>query len=337
MAKKKTTPKKKTTTAIAKAKPKTPPAAPVTEPAALMRADEPKGTIIQGTDINLGALGLVELKLTDEEEKVLSEPVNRALVRVKPNGAVYLPHQAYTQWMNRAFGRLGWALLPVSNPKEVVSGSKRQVVIAYVLHIHKVPVAFAMGEQDYWEKNADQSYGDAAEATVASALRRCLKRIGVGMELWDRQWGHQFLEENAVKVKVVKRDVQGGASQKVQWRMKTDPPLPGEMAMGERVPAQREPAASTHRHDDAPITQEQQKRLFTILSNSGRSTDWLKAHLRKTIKSESTKDIKRKDYDTIVRAIEHPDVDKPATIDADTIPWGDYTVSDDDREPGEEG
>lgn len=332
----------KKTTALAKtapAKKTTTKTAPLTVRAEspAVTAPPPQGLKIQGDAIELGALGLVELKLSDQEEQVLSEPVKEADVRVKPNGAVYLPHYAYTRWLNRAFGRLGWALLPASAPKEVVSGKKRQVVQYYVLHVHKMPVAFAAGEQDYWEGNADQSYGDAAEGTVASALRRCMKRIGVGLELWDRQWGHRFLEAHTVKVKVSKKDVKGSVSVKSQWRMKDDPPLPGELAANQRVPAQREPSAGTHRDNDAPITQDQQKRLFTILKHSGRTADWLKAYLRKTINSESTKDITRKDYDTVVRAIEHPDVDndRPAIIDADTIPWGDYTV-DDVREPGEE-
>lgn len=337
---KKTTKKttKKASTALAVRKPAKP--APVAEPVALDRPapplDSSPGLTLKEGEMALGALGLEEVKLSEAEEKVLSEAVPLDRVRVKPNGAVYLPHSDYTAWMNRAFGRLGWAIVPVGTAREVVEGKKRQVVVPYVLHIHGKKVAFAMGEQDYWAGNADQSYGDAAEGTVASALRRCLKRIGVGAELWDRQWGHQFLEANAVAVKVAKRDVQGNQSVKTQWRLKADPPLPNEMKQGERVPAQREPAASKHAHENEPITVEQRTRLFTIAKNAGHTKEGVADILEQMIGSRSSSDIKRKDYDSVIRRIEHPTVTSSPVITDDTIDWGDYRVED-DREPGSEG
>src|SRR3990167_5946168 len=65
---------------------------------------------------------------------------------------------------------------------------QQTITCPYVLHIHGKPVAFAMGEQEYYDSNEQQTYGDALESTVASALRRCAKRLGVGLELWGQDF-----------------------------------------------------------------------------------------------------------------------------------------------------
>jgi hypothetical protein len=84
--------------------------------------------------------------------------------------------------------------------------SGNSVVQPYVLYIHGKPVAFAMGEQEYFEGNKEQTYGDALEATVASALRRCMKRLGIGLELWDRAWVDNFMAEQGVHVQIENKD-----------------------------------------------------------------------------------------------------------------------------------
>ena len=55
-----------------------------------------------------------------------------------------------------------------------------------MLFVHGKPVAFATGEQDYFETNERQTYGDALEATMSSALRRFCKHLGMGLELLDK-------------------------------------------------------------------------------------------------------------------------------------------------------
>lgn len=279
-----------------------------------------------GTDgMLLGELGLVELKLSPEEEKVLSEPVDPALVLVKPNGAPYLPHAQYTRWFNRAFGRLGWGIVPIG-PSGVANGT---VVMPYVLYIHRQPVAFAWGEQEYFEGNRNQSYGDALESTVGSGLRRCAKRIGVGLELWDADWLNRWLFENTIKVKVKERQRDGTYKPVTRTRRRNGPPLPFEVgptgphdydeqpieeqprptsssrSSSSRPPAAPAPDHGHHRQSADPISGPQANRLRAIIRNSGRDEqavfDWLERQGFKEIGK-----VTRDRYDAICNAIESP-------------------------------
>ncbi|MHB1260311.1 MAG: hypothetical protein ACYC2H_01205 [Thermoplasmatota archaeon] len=322
--------------------------APRSEIAAPDEAAALQQRTLTGDAVELGQLGLVELKTTPEEEAVLSAPVDLSLLRVKPNGAVYEPHPVLTARMNKAFGRFGWVLVIAGHPQKVTASTgKFQVVCPYRLYVHGKEVAFAWGEQDYYEKNAEQSYGDALEATSASALRRCCKHIGVASELWDKEFTLNYLREHAIQVVVSAKDRDGTYKDKKQWRRKIDPPLPYEKQQPTGKPQrQADPgavaSAGTHPQAQAPITDPQRRRLFTILGNSGRSETELRDYLRKQHNVASTKEITRAIYDTVVQWINHPTppVATP-NVTANVIDWGEFTVADadprDPREPGEEG
>lgn len=256
--------------------------------------------------IALGSLGLVEIKLTREEEMVLVEAVDVGDVLVKPTGQPYLSHPAYTKWFNRAFGRLGWALVPRAKP----ALSENGVLVPYVLYIHGQPAAFAIGEQDYHANNREQTYGDAIEATVASALRRCAKRMGVGLELWDKRFINKFTREHCICVLRTSKNERA-------WRRVDDDPFydeAGKAKEGEYVkPAQRQessqasrfpPRSSSAHRDGRIITEKQLKRLWAILRNSGRPDAEVKEWLASRFKISSTKLITQDIYEQICSAIE---------------------------------
>jgi hypothetical protein len=289
-----------------------------------------------GEEAATGALGLQDVRLSEGEELVLSEAVLESEVRIKPTGQPYLSHPSYTKWFNRAFGRLGWAIVPRSKP--VKSGNS--VVCPYMLYIHGQPAAFAMGEQEYHESNKEQTYGDALEATVASALRRCAKRLGVGLELWDKRWIDTFMATHGVLVNI-ETTYQGERKVKKQWRRKDDPPFWNEIK-GKRAdepePAQRREAprppvsteAARQVHPNRPattrelldrkaaeaanpatlskrtITPAQVTRLWTIASNAGRKNEDVKAWLLHRYNYGSTTDISIDLYEGIVAMLEAP-------------------------------
>lgn len=261
-----------------------------------------------GEDVAIENFGLVELKFTDREEEILSEPVNLDDVRVKPTGQVYLPHIVYTRWLNRAFGRTGWALRPAAKPLI----GQQAVVIPYLLMIHGQPVAFVYGEQEYFENNRDQSYGDALESTHASALRRCCKHLGMALDLWDKSFGEQYLHQNAIRVKVEKKQKGGEPKVSYQWRRRQDPPLYGEIRKDTRreeqdwTPPRTVAPAASHPDADQPITPEQVTRFWTIARRRGRDDAEIKRYLVSRYGIDSSKAIKRKDYETICQALEHP-------------------------------
>lgn len=247
-----------------------------------------------GEDQTFGALGLVDLKVTPEEERILAEPVPVSAIRVKPtsSGQVYLSHPDYTRWFNRAFGRTGWALRPVSAPMR--QGST--VGMSFILFVHGQPVAAAFGEQEYHESNKEQTYGDAIESTYASALRRCAKRLGVGLELWDRDYTDRFLADHCVLVWV--KDYDGKTRPK--WRRRSDPPFRGEQR-GREEQKPVEPPEERYESEE-PITAEQAKRLWTIARRRGRTDEEVMAYLKRCGYA-STADIKMRAYTGLCDAI----------------------------------
>lgn len=268
--------------------------------------------------IMLGDYGLAEIRFTAEEEAVLSQPVQFEDMRVKPDGAVYISHPVYTRWLNKAFGRTGWALVPAAKP-QIGEGT---VIVPYRLMIHGKPVAFAYGEQEYFTNNKNQTYGDAIESTQASGLRRCCKRLGLALELWDKSFNDAFLQEHCLQVFNEKTN-------KYEWRRKFDPPFwwekknRGSERRGDNTedrPPAREQAPVHHTAKaNEPISEGQLKRFWALVRQYHRTEPDIKQYLF-SLGYEHSKDIKRKDYDTICTAIEHPG-DLPARR----------------REPGEEG
>lgn len=262
---------------------------------------------IEGDDIMLGQLGLVSPTLTAEQERILSEPPPPARVRFLPqrHPVMFLAHTEYTRLLNRAFGRFGWALVPISRPS--FDAEKRCIVCPYVLHINGAPVAAAWGQQEYHASNADQTFGDAVESTVASALRRCCKRIGVWLELWDYDWRERMTRELGVCVTVQSRDGKDLKS----WRRKDDPPFWNEQRAPSRQAAPRPAApAQTPKTDnpdgDEPITQAAAKKLWDTAKRMRRTVPEVTVWLTARYGVDSSKALKRKDYNAIIAALEAP-------------------------------
>lgn len=271
-----------------------------------VKAPAPEGLNILGEEAQLGALGLVEVKLTEKEEEILSRAVNVDDMLIKPSGQPYLSHPIYTKWFNEAFGRLGWSIVPRSKPMRQTAGPNRtQVVCPFVLYIHGQPAAFAMGEQDYYDNNNEQSFGDALEATFASALRRCAKRLGVGLEMWDKKFLNEFI---ATKCEKVWR----GTDRKPSWRLKTDPPFwdertqaAGDDERGKQESSQRRaPAAGFDGRGADVITEKQLGRLWTIARRAHRTDEEVHGWLKRRYQLEHSKDITKRRYDEIVQWIE---------------------------------
>lgn len=295
----------------------------------------------------LGQIGLQPLELSEKAEAILAEPVQDERVLVLPSGAVYYPHIEYTRWFNRAFGRAQWSAVPVATPKLTPvpkNDHKFLVTQPFVLFVHGRAIAQATAEGHYFENNAEQTHADVVEALNASALRRLAKRLGVGLELWDRTWGRAWQAKFAVKVWV-------DGENRPQWRRRDDPPLPKEKGLaGDRSPqggqagepgGASEPRARGAREPQATDTRTitkgtkekpgQVERLWAIAKTAGRSKDEIKGYLRIKLGVESTSAILRRDYEQVCK-----DIAKPGPmLEAAVEPIDDG--GDVGREPGEEG
>lgn len=301
----------------------------VNDPHNLLIAPDVVHGVVLSEQPTIGNHGTVELKLTKAEEIELAQPVVAADVLIKPTGQPYLPHRVYTLWFNRAFGRFGWSLVPRAVPvmKPIVdkedAGKKGRhlVLVPYSLTIHGHTVAFAWGEQEYNETNAEQTYGDAVESTVANALRRCAKRIGVGLELWDKDWLERWRDEHAVQVTI--KGYGRDAKNYKRWRRLKDKPLPFEIGKdtrkvtdavdgdfaeepppGDESRRRDRPAAGNDGNGDVKITKPQRQRLATIARKAGRDDNDVRLWLIGKWKVKTSADILRKDYDAICRELE---------------------------------
>jgi len=251
----------------------------------------------------LDTFGLVELKATNAEEKVLAREPRADDVLIKPTGQPYIPHAVYTKWLNEAFGRGSWQLVAVGLP----ALAEKSVVCPYILYVHTRPIAMGHGEQEYFPTNRDQTYGDALESTYASALRRCCKHLGIGIELWDRAWLSAWKSKNAVQVRVeVSRKQDDGSWKKteaVQWRRKLDEPLKGEL--GTRN-ATRKESSVEHADIDKSISEPKRDRFWKIARRMGRNEADIKHWLKTHYQIDRTDQITNRHYDKIVTVLERP-------------------------------
>jgi hypothetical protein len=190
--------------------------------------------------------------------------------------------------------------------------------VPYAFTLRGVACYSTYGEAEYHENNREQSFGDVIEATHAYALRRFAKRLGVGLELWNKQFGEAWIEKYAVCVYVTNREGQS----KRMWRRRDAAPLRGEGGRAKvqdtetphaqreqtrrRPQAQAERIATPHPKGDTPVSNEQLIRFWTIARGRGRTDDEVKAFLHTHYHLTSSKDMKKADYESIVKAIEHP-------------------------------
>lgn len=267
----------------------------IADPNGMLSPNSPEGFEL-GELAHTGGVGMGSVKLSAGEQKIITRPVQRADVRVLPDsGLAYLPHLYYTRWLNEAFGPTGWGIAPAAKAMKI----DNLIIVPHILYIRGVAVAWANGAAEYHEKNKRQTYDDVLESTVAYSLRRCCKRLGMALELWDKRWLAEFLAIECVKVSTTK----GPA-----WRRKDDPPFENEIKSGRRqqvedVHEAEVIGAGGDGNGREKISKEQIKRLVAIWRKAGRADADVQLWLQKRYGYTKTADIKRFDYDRIEREL----------------------------------
>ncbi len=131
------------------------------------------------------------LELTEEQSKILSEPVRDEEVSIKDDGTVYLSWIKYAHRLSKAFTGVGWGMIPEGIPRIKES----YIVWGFHLVIKGVYCGFAYGEQKI--ETHRMSHGDACEAAKSNALMRLCKAIGIGLELWDKNFTNKWIDTYA--------------------------------------------------------------------------------------------------------------------------------------------
>jgi len=123
------------------------------------------------------------IKLTPEQEEILYAPVPKEEIELREDGLYYLPWTFYVGRLRKAFGN-EWAQIPAGKP----SREGNLILQPFWLFIYGKPQAWAIGQQEYIPTNKKMTYGDAIEACSSNGLMRLCKRIGIGIELWDKKF-----------------------------------------------------------------------------------------------------------------------------------------------------
>lgn len=117
--------------------------------------------------------------------EILSEPIDDALVDVKPNGAIFVSHIHYRDRLDRAFGPGGWALIPLAMPKM----ENNRVVWFGFLKAGGQYIENAMGGCSYIPSNKEMNYDDCIEGAKSDCLARCCKALPMFRECWNKSYG----------------------------------------------------------------------------------------------------------------------------------------------------
>ena len=275
---------------------------------------DPKGLIPQQQQASSWALTqepmmnfsfIGKFKLSEKQIKALRRPVTddeidwKPLRKDGPPEIPYLGHNGSRDRLDAAFGLGGWGMVPTGIPKE-----KDDVVyVPYALVVDGVPRAYGWGEQYYDPKNRQMTYGDALEGAKSSAITRCGKELGIARELWSKKY------IAGLKLRVL------GPSR--PSRQRDDAPPPPTVRTGQ---------------EQETISQGQYTRLRDIMRDAKRTKDEVLAYLKAFYGVARARDIKKKDYLTICKAVEGkgplPKKEKPREADeilppsANDINWG---------------
>ncbi|UNI22791.1 hypothetical protein JDV02_008647 [Purpureocillium takamizusanense] len=140
--------------------------------------------------------------VSEEQFKVLMQPLDERDIEVKPDGIIYLPEIKYRRRLNEAFGPMGWGMIPKEAP--VVGDSV--VTREYALVADGRFVSQAQGENGFF---SPEQLPSAVEGCKSNALMRCCKDLGIGSELWDPHFIRWFrktrMEEVWVEHQVTKK------------------------------------------------------------------------------------------------------------------------------------
>ena len=133
------------------------------------------------------------LEISDKEAETLYAPLDPGLIQVRPDGLVYLPWTFYSRRLRDTF-RMQWAMVAMGEPRT----AGELVIWGFYLSVKGQIVGMpAMGECTYRSNNRTMSWGDAVEGAKSNALMRLCKALGIGLELWDREFVETWRKENA--------------------------------------------------------------------------------------------------------------------------------------------
>lgn len=156
------------------------------------------------------------LVLTEEQRKLLDEPIPLEDLDIRPTGEVFASQVQYRRRLNQVFGAGSWVLKEESSPR--VSDNK--IMQKWSLWAQGVFISVAWGDHEYFPNNRRTTWTDAWESAKSNALVRTCKDLGIASECWSRRFTSWFKKEHCIEVRT--QDGRG-------WRLIDGDPLWNEI------------------------------------------------------------------------------------------------------------
>lgn len=199
-----------------------------------------------------------QLQLSKEEIALLSADFPDEAFQPGAAGKenlIYIEHAALRERLDQVIGMGQWCVIPIRRweekftyQKEIwenrrptgkfeeVSGS--HVYVDGIMLIRGAFVGSAIGEMTYYPDNHTQNYGDAVEGAETAALRRCCKRLGIGLQAWRKDWCIGWWQRRDAKGR------QRPPQKPPEAPQRTETPKPAQSA----TPTTKAPPKATEKH-----------------------------------------------------------------------------------------
>src|SRR5712692_4858324 len=178
-----------------------------------------------------------QMVISPEADAVLNEPLPDDEVDIRPDGLIYASHEYVVRQLNRAFGRMGWTLIPGSPLARRPDANPPEYFQRWVLFVGGVYCAEALASRVFYD-NGQMHLDDVAEAIKSDCKSRVAKDLGIATECWNRRFAKKWRDEFAVQVVAPKRD-KGQMINAKLWRRIDGDALEGELGTVEETEKKR--------------------------------------------------------------------------------------------------
>jgi hypothetical protein len=162
--------------------------------------------------------GASMLKIDDTEQTKLLASFETKEIEIRPDGLIYLPQTFWRKRLNESFGIGQWCLIVKSSTKDP---NKSKLYLQGILMARGCYVAESVGESEYHEENALQSWASVWESAKSDCITRCCKDLGIASELWQPEFIKAWITDNALKVWINTAKKGDPEKLKAVWRKKT--------------------------------------------------------------------------------------------------------------------
>lgn len=157
--------------------------------------------------------GSSSLKLTESEAQKLSAKFADEDYEIRPDGFIYVPQALIRKRLNDVIGNGQWSINLIKTVKEEINGKFKVYFDGYMM-IRGCFVSRSTGESMYNPTNPNSSWGTAQEGAKSDCFVRCVKDLGVALEVYEPQFVRKWQKNFAKKVRVQ----EPGKQQKILWR-----------------------------------------------------------------------------------------------------------------------